>query len=109
MFISKNGLDRLGAYLRSTRLEMGMSQDDLLEAIKSVVGTTLSKPALSALERGNSKPGWDTLSTIAESGLFINPKTGNPWTTSDLFEIACESIDPDTGEELLEHSKSLAA
>jgi hypothetical protein len=32
--------------------------------------------------------------------IWVNPQTDQPWKTDELFWIACEVIDPVTGEQL---------
>lgn len=90
--MTKAGLIALGQLLEHSRKRLGWSQDELLSQIKARTGCTISKSAISALERGNSKPGWDTLSILAATNYVQNP-TNKPYTTTELFMIACERAD----------------
>lgn len=86
--ITDQGKKSLGRLLRESRIELGLSLDELVEYIRDHTGQTLSKSSLSELERGNVDPKWNTLSTLAASGYLLNGD--KPYTTTELFEIACE-------------------
>lgn len=102
--ITENGRKKLGAAIKTARKTpkdgkpFGWSQDELIAEIKRVTGFTLSKATISELERGNSEPKWDTLAILSSTGFLVNPRTGEAFSTSELFKIACEAIDPTTGD-----------
>jgi transcriptional regulator with XRE-family HTH domain len=88
----------LGYFLRLCRDMSNISLDVFLAEITYATGQNISKSTLSELERGNSAPKWDTLSILASSCLFKDLKTDQPLTTTQLFEIACQSFDPFYGD-----------
>ncbi|NCJ06643.1 hypothetical protein GS597_09020 [Synechococcales cyanobacterium C] len=97
--ITEGGRKKLGQFIRETRKGYGFSQDDLIEVIHWLTGHRIGKATLSALERGNVKPQWDTLAILAASGRFKNARTYMPFTAEELFAIACERIDPGLPQE----------
>lgn len=92
--ITDKGRKSLGQVLKYFRTGKGWSMDDLLLEINKKTGFTVSRATISELERGNNEPKWNTLAILAATGYAIHPATGKPLSTTDLFAIACEVIDP---------------
>jgi len=90
---TEKGKKSLGRVLKHFREANGWSIDRLIAEIDDATGYSMSKSAISELERGNTDPKWNTLAIIAGTGYIKDPVTGNPLTTSDLFKIACEDFD----------------
>lgn len=87
--ITKKGLMSLGEILLEARIQRDWSQDRLMAEIREKTGYVLSKSTISALERGHSKPEWNTVSLLVATGYIINPITKNPYTVTEIFLIAC--------------------
>lgn len=94
--ITEKGRKSLGQVLKHFREAKGWSMDDLFSEIHRVTGFTVSRSAISEIERGNTEPKWNTLAILAATGYMKNPATGKALTTTDLFAIACETLDPST-------------
>lgn len=92
--ITDKGRKYLGQVLKHFRTSRSWSMDDLLSEINRVTGFTVSRATISELERGNNDPKWNTLAILAATGYMIHPATGKPLSTTDLFAIACETLDP---------------
>lgn len=92
--ITDKGRKYLGQVLKHFREAQGWSLDDLFIKIHMVTGYTISRSAISQLERGLTDPKWNTLAILAATGYMIHPATLKPLTTTDLFAIACETLDP---------------
>jgi transcriptional regulator with XRE-family HTH domain len=92
--ITDKGRKYLGQVLKHFRTARRWSMDDLLVEINRVTGFTVSRATISELERGNNEPKWNTLAILAATGYMIHPATGKPLSTTDLFAIACETLDP---------------
>lgn len=92
LLTTEQGRKNLGSLLKYFRERKKWSLDDIYAEILAKTGHSISKSALSALERGNSEPRWNTLSILSASGIYFNPQTGKPFTTSEFFEIACEKL-----------------
>lgn len=90
--ITEKGKKSLGQVLKYFREAQDWSLDDLFIEIHRVTGYTISRSAISQLERGLTDPKWNTLAILAATGYMIHPATGQPLTTTDLFAIACETI-----------------
>jgi transcriptional regulator with XRE-family HTH domain len=106
MLITKPGCRNLGALLEKGRRARGWSLDTLVDFIQNTTGETLSKAALSTLERGTVEPKFNTLAIIAAAGYVVNPE-GIPYSLQDLWLIACEKLALDNqGDELALHSPS---
>lgn len=86
--LTRKGRDNLGKVLKYYRLKQNWSMDQLVEKIKTTTQYSVSKAAISDLERGNTEPRWDTLAILAASGYL-------PYTVDQLFAIASEQINPD--------------
>lgn len=92
--ITDKGRKSLGQVLKHFRTAKRWSMDDLLIEINRVTGFTVSRATISELERGNNEPKWNTLAILAATGYMIHSATGKPLTTTELFAIACETLDP---------------
>ncbi|MCS6814291.1 MAG: helix-turn-helix domain-containing protein [Cyanobacteria bacterium] len=96
--ITERGCKSLGQLIKRFReapkpgFPKGWSLDEFVAEIQQETGFTISKSTLSKLERGHSEPKWDTLAILAATGFLVNAKTGEPLTTAQLFEIACEQL-----------------
>ncbi|MFP4336989.1 MAG: helix-turn-helix domain-containing protein [Halothece sp.] len=89
---TEKGKKTLGLLLKYFREQQGWSLDELAEQIEVKTGYKLSKSTISQLERGNNEPKWNTLAILAATGYLVNPSSGQPLKTAELFEIACESL-----------------
>ena len=102
--ITEQGCRNLGQIIRQFRESpkpnspLGWSLDEFVAEIQRETGFLLSKSTLSKLERGHSEPKWDTLAILAATGFILNSRTQQPFTTAELFAIACEQLDPIKGE-----------
>ena len=86
--INKKGREKLGKVLKFHREALGLSMDKFVAEIEKTTGRSVSKAAISDLERGNTEPKWDTLAILAASGFF-------PYTVEELFAIATEKLEID--------------
>ncbi len=89
----------LGTIAKSAREDMGWSLRDVARELTERTGFKISPGAISDLEGGDREPQWNTLAKLVTLGYIKNPRTGDPYQVSDLFKIACEALDPETGEE----------
>lgn len=106
MLITKPGCRNLGTLLEKGRRARGWSLDTLVDFIQNSTGETLSKAALSTLERGTVEPKFNTLAIIAAAGYVVNSE-GIPYSLQDLWLIACEMLALDNQkDELALHSPS---
>jgi transcriptional regulator with XRE-family HTH domain len=91
---TREGLARLGELMRSCRLAREYSLDQLVDSIESITGHRISKNTISALERGNNSPTWDTLALLASAEYLTWPGTDELLTSMDMIAIACEAVIP---------------
>jgi len=70
--ITKKGREKLGKVLKFYRDGLALSMDKFVIEIEKTTGRSVSKAAISDLERGNTEPKWDTLATIATEKLEID-------------------------------------
>ena len=94
--VTKAGLKQLGKFLLSVRGERPLVE--LADLIEANTGHRLEPSTLSALERGNSTPKINTLQILGGSGLFCCPVGERVYEGYDLYLVACERLDPWTGE-----------
>jgi transcriptional regulator with XRE-family HTH domain len=94
MLITKLGCTNLGILLEKARRARGWSLDTLVDFIQQSTGETLSKTALSTLERGTVEPKFNTLAIIAAAGYVVNSE-GISYSLQDLWLIACEATPSD--------------
>lgn len=87
--ITDEGRKLLGSLMKAAREELGMSIDSILVYIAKATNHSLSKSAISDLENGKTEPKWNTLAIISAAGYVKNPETGEPYSTSELFRLAC--------------------
>lgn len=100
------GLKTLGEMHKAARIKMGWSIDKLRIELMKRTGVTLSKSSISGIENGHHNPGWNTLAIISAAGYLVDPQTQEPFSTEQLFHIACRPWDhlstpraaEDTGE-----------
>lgn len=108
---TKHGLKALGAILREARKARGWSQRDLSQFVYERTGHKVSDRSIGNLENNTGEPKYNTVALIAAAGFVINPSTGKPFTEDDFIDIACEVLDPFTGqycqlgESCLSHNK----
>lgn len=98
-FWTKRGRKQLGQLVKQAREKLGWSQrhvSDLTRQISPMYG--VSDGAISTLESGAKEPKHNTVVAIAAVGFVINPLTGQPFTEDELFDIAAERLDPQTGK-----------
>lgn len=95
---TEDGKKRLGKFAREAREAMGWSMRDVAAELERLTGFTITSSAISDLENGNREPQWNTLAKIVALRYIKNPRTESPYEVSDLFKIACEALDPYTGE-----------
>ena len=71
----------------------------LLDRLESV-GVKTSYGTLQTLEKPKDgyHPDWEIINAIAFLGFIINPASGMPFTANELMLIACEWLDPRTGQ-----------
>lgn len=96
---TENGKKLLGRIAREAREAKGWSLRDVARILKEDYGLSLSIGAISDLEVGMREPQWNTLARLVALEYIINPHTEQPYSISDLFKIACEALDPETGLE----------
>jgi transcriptional regulator with XRE-family HTH domain len=94
MLMTKTGCQNLGALLEKARRSKGWSLDRLVDFIRESTGETLSKAALSTLERGTVEPKFNTLAIIAAAGYVVNSEE-IPYSLQELLLIACEATPAD--------------
>lgn len=87
----------LGALIKQARESAGYSLRDFSALIESVVGVPIGASTLSTLERGGSSSSWNTIAAIAATEIVKSPD-GHPYDTRELFMIACEKLNPQTGK-----------
>lgn len=98
-FWTKRGRKQLGQLVKQAREKLGWSQrhvSDLTRQISPMYG--VSDGAISTLESGAKEPKHNTVVAIAAVGFVINPVTDQPFTEDELFDIAAERLDPETGK-----------
>ena len=95
---TKRGLEALGEILREARKARGWSQRDLSQFVCQKTGYKISDRSIGNLENNTGEPKYNTVALIAASGFVINPATGMPFTEDDFINIACEVLDPFTGQ-----------
>lgn len=95
---TKRGLEALGEILREARKARGWSQRDLSQFVYQQTGHKVSDRSIGNLENNTGEPKYNTVALIAAAGFVINPATGRPFTEDDFINIACEVIDPFTGQ-----------
>jgi len=69
--ITKKGREKLGKVLKFHREALALSMDKFVIEIEKTTGRSVSKAAISDLERGNTEPKWDTLA-INDSHYWCN-------------------------------------
>jgi transcriptional regulator with XRE-family HTH domain len=79
--ITREGRERLGKVLLYHRLKKNWSMDDLVNYIEEKTNYKIAKSTISALERGNQNPSFDTLAVICYSGAV-------PYSPYQLFDFA---------------------
>ena len=87
---TKNGLTELGKMIRSSREARKLNLRDAAELITQLTGESILFSTLGEVERGVVMPKFNTLSTIASSGIVIDD-IGIPLTIYDFIDIASES------------------
>lgn len=92
------GIKALGRIAKEARRIRGWSMQDVVEELKEY-GLNLTTSAISDLENGKREPQWNTLARLVALEYIVNPHTQSPYSISDLFKIACEALDPETGLE----------
>ena len=103
--ITESGRRTLGLFIRDFRQSPkegypdGWSLREMSSQIKQLTGFTITESTLSAIERGNNNPQWNTLAVLAATG-FLKKPLGDPYNTADLFRICCDQLNPVTGENL---------
>lgn len=95
---TKRGLEALGEVLREARKARGWSQRDLSQFVYQQTGHKISDRSIGNLENNTGEPKYNTVAVLAASGFVINPGTGKPFTEDDFINIACEMLDPFTGQ-----------
>lgn len=93
---TREGLKLLGRFLRVVRGDRSL--DEFSKLIEARTGHRLSPAALSSLERGHGNPRLNTFLILAGSELLRNPDDDQVYAVEDLFLVACERLDPWTGE-----------
>lgn len=101
--VTDAGKKKLGALVRKAREANDWTQDELLEKLRDIAKAVSdenawSRSTLSNLENGNHSPRWNTLADVAALEFIVHPKTGKPLNEAELFWIACERMNPETGE-----------
>lgn len=91
---TEQGKKRLGQLLRASRDGKGWSLDDLIKQVEVGTGQAIGKSTISSLERGNSTPNWDTLALLAAVEYVLFPATNTPLSAHDMFDVACEVVNP---------------
>lgn len=95
---TKRGLEALGEILREARKARGWSQRDLSQFVYQQTGHKVSDRSIGNLENNTGEPKYNTVAVIAAAGFVINPATGRPFSEDDFINIACEVLDPFTGQ-----------
>lgn len=95
---TKRGLEALGEILREARKARGWSQRDLSQFVYQRTGHKVSDRSIGNLENNTGEPKYNTVALIAAAGFVINSATGKPFTEDDFINIACEVLDPFTGQ-----------
>ncbi len=96
----EEGLKKLGKIHLDARTRLGYSIEDMRGYILERTGKTIAKSTISNIEKGHNDPKWDTLAIISAAGYLINPATNRPYTTHQLFQIACsQACRPTAAEE----------
>jgi len=109
---TKRGLEALGEILREARKARGWSQRDLSQFVYQQTGHKVSDRSIGNLENNTGEPKYNTVAVIAAAGFVINPATGRSFSEDDFINIACEVLDPFTGqycqfgESSLNHNKA---
>lgn len=97
------GVLRLGEVIRRAVEENGWTQQELVVRLGEM-GHLSSDWAVSRLLGGrNDKPDAMMVLTIADMGIVKKPGTEEPYTFRELMLIACEAIDPATGQPFPNH------
>lgn len=97
------GALRLGEVIGQAIEAQGWTQLELVGKLAQL-GHISSEWAISRLVGGkNDKPDAMLVLTIADMEFVKNPSTGEPYSFRELMLIACEAIDPITGELLPNH------
>lgn len=96
------GIKALGRVAKEARKLKQWSMQDVVDELAKY-GLHLTTSAISDLENGKREPQWNTLARLVALEYIRNPQTNHPYSISDLFKIACEVLDPETGLER-EHS-----
>lgn len=100
------GVIRLGSLVRQAIERQGWTQQELVNRLAEM-GHISSDWAVSRLTGGrNDKPDTMLVLTIADMEIVKNPSTGKPYSFRELMLIACEAIDPATGELCSNHKSS---
>lgn len=96
------GVLRLGELIRQSVEVQGWTQQELVGRLAEM-GHVSSDWAVSRLLGGrNDKPDAMMVLTIADMG-FVKKPSGEPYSFRELMLIACEEIDPTTGEPFTNH------
>lgn len=93
------GVLRLGQLIRESIEAQGWTQQDLM-AKMAEMGYIADRSAVSRMLGGKmDKPDGAMVLTIADMGITKKP-SGEPYSFRELMLIACESVDPATGEQI---------
>lgn len=98
-FWTKRGIEILGEVVKQARKKRGWSIRDIERLTEEVSKGyhRVSDDMMSYLERGVRIPAHNTVVAIAALKFVINPVTGEPFTEDELFDIAAEYLNPETG------------
>lgn len=91
LFWTKPGLKTLGEIIYKSRKTKGLSLSSACELIRSKTGIRPADTTLNAIEKGHSKPEWDTLVAIA-AAEFVE-FNGRKLNIFDFIYIASECED----------------
>ena len=101
-FVTDEGVDLLGRYLKETRETLGFDKlSQFLDRVQALTGHRLHYKSVQSLELGNclitaGHPRWNLLAILAATGFY--GVHGELYEAQDLFLVACERLDPWTGE-----------
>lgn len=96
--ITEQGKKALGKLVKESREAMSWSMQDVAAELFERTKFTITTSAISDLENGKRDPQWNTLAKLAALGYIKNPRSQEAYEVGDLFKIACEALDPVTGE-----------
>jgi hypothetical protein len=103
---TKRGYVALGETVRQGLQRLGWEQQDLVAELNLSGRETTDYELSRFINASGQRPDGSLVVAIARVNLrffrdgqkfLVNPRTKKPYNTDDLFDIACELLDPETG------------